>query len=276
MLCVTQVSACCGSGGRCVTNLFCVSAQSAQIVGTCTDNSWADDACPWALSLSLASPSFISLLISRHVLDKSTAALNFDHFKYSLNTTSCHDDTFCPGPQNQSCCEAKNGKKEIKFDNNAIIPKELKDLSSYYKAAGYTIPSRTAESSTSESTSLLLSSTRDVGTSISSSASLSRSSSIPSEGRDQPSGGSGLNTSAKAVVGAAASIVALLLLISFLYLIRLRRLKHRAVNPVKSAEIEVAEKGPVVEMRGNMGELQGSPTAVEMDEIYVTELAAGK
>lgn len=218
------------------------------------------------------------------MLDKSTAALNFDHFKYSLNTTSCPDNTICPGPQNQSCCDAQKGKKEVDFDNNAMIPKDMKDLTSYYQAAGYTIPSRAAESSTSESSasgssrsgssrsgstaqrtpsSLLLSSTQDVDPSISTSTSVSRPSSISS---DQASGGSGLSISAKAIVGAAASIAALLLLVSCLYLIHRRRLKYRAVNLVRSAEPGGAENGREVEMRRNVSELQGSPTAVEMDE----------
>lgn len=208
------------------------------------------------------------------MLDKSTAALNFDHFKYSLNTTSCPDNTICPGPQNQSCCDAQKGKKEIDFDNNAIIPKEMKDLSSYYKAAGYTIPSRAAESSTSGSSrsgstaqrtpsSLLLSSTQDIDPSISTSTSVSRPSSISS---DQASGGSGLSISAKAIVGAAASIAALSLLVSCLYLIHRHRLKYRAVNLERSAEPGGAENGREVEMGRNVSELQGSPTAVEMDE----------
>lgn len=210
------------------------------------------------------------------MLDKSTAALNFDHFKFSLNTTSCPDNTICPGPQNQSCCDAKKGKKEIDFDNNAIIPKEMKDLSSYYEAAGYTIPSRAAESSTSGSStsgstaqrtpsSLLLSSTQDVEPSISTSSSVSRPSLISSDEHNQASGGSGLSISAKAIVGAAASIAALLLLVSCLYLIHRHRLKYRAVNLVRSAEPGGAENGREVEMCRNVSELQGSPTAMEMD-----------
>lgn len=51
IICKIQVSACCGIGSRCVTNLFCISAKDAQVVGTCTDSSWVDDACPFLLSL---------------------------------------------------------------------------------------------------------------------------------------------------------------------------------------------------------------------------------
>lgn len=239
-------------------------------MGTCTDQSWASEACPWLLSLSLVSQSSFSLLISRHVLDKSTAALNFDHFKYSLNTTSCLDNTICPGPQNQSCCDAKNGKKEIDFGNNAIIPTQMKDLSSYYEAAGYTIPSRTAESSTSGSTAQSTPSSSI--TTVSTSTSVSRPSSIPS-------GGSGLSTSAKAIVGAAASIVALLLLVSCLYLIRRHRLKHREKYPARNTESEGTTNTQVVEVRHDLSELQGSPAGVEMDDTTTRkcgELAADR
>lgn len=210
------------------------------------------------------------MLNSRHLLDKSTAALNFDHFKYDLNTTSCSDNTKCPGPQNQTCCDAKNGKKEIDFGNNAMIPGNLEDLSSYYKAAGYTIPSRTAESTGStaqhtphSSTTTGSSSTaaRGIDPSIGTSASrLSPS----SEGRDQPSGGSSLSTSAKAIVGATISLVGILLLASCLYFIRRHRMKHRAVKPVRSIEPENAEYSQLAVTARNLIELQGS-AGVEME-----------
>lgn len=217
------------------------------------------------------------------MLDKSTAAVNFDHFKYSLNTTSCPDKTICPGPKNQSCCDAKKGRKEIDFGNTAEIPKELKDLRSYYEAAGYTIPSRAAESSTSGSSRSesaaqrtpssrtlkvlrLLSSTQNVNSSISTCKSASLPSSTCSSERNQASGGSGLSISAKVIAGAAASIAVLLLLISCLYLIHSHRLKYRAVNLVRSAELDGTGNGQEVEKRRNLSELQGSPTAVELDE----------
>ena len=213
------------------------------------------------------------------MLDKSTAALNFDHFKYSLNTTSCPDNTKCPGPQNQSCCDANNGKKEIDFGNNAIIPSGGTELSSYYEAAGYTIPSRTAESSTSGSTAqytpnssirtdssptafLLPSSARTIDPSIGTSASRLSPSSIPSTGRDQPSGGSRLSTSAKAIIGATVSLVGILLLVSYFCLIRRHRMKHRAVNPIRSTEPEYNQ---MADIPRELNELQGSPGGVEME-----------
>ena len=68
------------------------------------------------------------------------------------------------------------------------------------------------------------------------------------------------------IAGAAASIAVLLLLVSCLYLIHRHRLKYLAVNLVRSAELEGTGNGREVEMRRNLSELQGSPTAVELDE----------
>lgn len=203
------------------------------------------------------------MLNSRHLLDKSTAALNFDHFKYDLNTTSCSDNTKCPGPQNKTCCDAKNGKKEIDFGNNAIIPGNLEDLSSYYKAAGYTIPSRTAEStrSTAQHTSHSSTTTGSSSTAARTSASRLNPS---SEGRDQPSGGSSLSTSAKAIVGATVSLVGILLLASCLYFIRRHRMKRRGVEPVRSIEPENTEYSQFAVTARNLIELQGSPAGAEM------------
>lgn len=218
------------------------------------------------------------------MLDKSTAALNFDHFKYDLNTTSCSDNTKCPGPQNQTCCDAKNGKKEINFDNNAIIPQNRKDLSTYYEAAGYTIPSRRAESTGSTAQQTPHSSTRtgspstaarDIDQSIGTSTSRLSPSSVSFDGRDQPFGGSGLSTSAQAIVGATVSLVSILLLVSCLYVIRRHRMKHRAV---RSIEPEVAEYSQSALTARNLCELQGSQAGVEMatPSNSVAELAGGK
>lgn len=59
-------------------------------------------------------------------------------FDYKLNATICDDSTACPSPGNQNCCQAKGGKIEISFHNNAIIPNSAGSLESYYRAAGYT------------------------------------------------------------------------------------------------------------------------------------------
>lgn len=60
-------------------------------------------------------------------------------------------------------------------------------------------------------------------------------------------------------------MLALFLLVSCLYFIHRHRLKHRAVDPVRSAELEGAESGQVVEMPSNVSELQGSPAEVGID-----------
>lgn len=50
--------------------------------------------------------------------------------------------------------------------NNAIMPEEIEDLRSYYEAAGYTIPSRTAGLSTSGSITSRASTSSSSGTNI--------------------------------------------------------------------------------------------------------------
>lgn len=112
------VSACCSPGATCATNLYCISPLGAHIVGTCTDRKFTDPACPWPLN-------------------KTTASTNFDHFDYSLNTTTCPDQTICPS-DDPRCCSQNRGKIEIQFHYNAAIPSARSDLFSYYSAASYT------------------------------------------------------------------------------------------------------------------------------------------
>ena len=112
------VSACCKLGATCATNLYCISPLGAHVVGTCTDRSFTDPACPWRLN-------------------KTTASTNFDHFDYKLNTTTCPDQTICPS-DDPMCCSQHRGKIEIEFHNNAAIPSAKSALVSYYSAASYT------------------------------------------------------------------------------------------------------------------------------------------
>lgn len=114
------VSACCSSGQRCATNLYCISPLGAHVVGTCTDIQFADAACPWPLN-------------------KTTASTNFDHFDYRLNTTTCPDQTICPS-DDPSCCTQSRGKVEIEFHYDAAIPSPSAkaEIISYYSAATYT------------------------------------------------------------------------------------------------------------------------------------------
>ena len=46
-----NVSACCGLGYTCSTNFYCTNSKFAfDVIGTCTDDTWHDPACPLPLS----------------------------------------------------------------------------------------------------------------------------------------------------------------------------------------------------------------------------------
>lgn len=66
----------------------------------------------------------------------------YDKFSYALNTTQCPDGTLCPLADNQNCCHANRGIKEIryKYNSSAVMPKDVAELSTFYAAAGYTFP----------------------------------------------------------------------------------------------------------------------------------------
>ena len=52
-----NVSACCGQDYTCSTNFYCTDKNGFQLVGTCTDKTWQDSACP----LPLSQPTIASL-----------------------------------------------------------------------------------------------------------------------------------------------------------------------------------------------------------------------
>ncbi len=72
-----------------------------------------------------------------------------NYFIYDTNTTKCGDGTFCPNPNNLTCCFNHEGVREIKFHNDATIPTVAAELSTYYEAAGYSIPSLSSGTATS-------------------------------------------------------------------------------------------------------------------------------
>lgn len=45
-----NVSACCGQNYTCSTNLYCTDYNGFRLVGSCTDKTWHDSACPLPLS----------------------------------------------------------------------------------------------------------------------------------------------------------------------------------------------------------------------------------
>ncbi|KAL8869738.1 MAG: hypothetical protein Q9174_004044 [Haloplaca sp. 1 TL-2023] len=111
-----DVSACCGGGYKCGTNLFCEDEYGAMLVGTCTDRSFTDPACPYALNAGN--------------YDLESGLYGFD---YKQNTTICPDATICPKNnfskrENETCCENHKGRAEINYQNVAFLPEAKSDL----------------------------------------------------------------------------------------------------------------------------------------------------
>ncbi len=68
-------------------------------------------------------------------------------FNYTLNITICSDGTFCPNPNNETCCYNNKDIREIEYSNNALIPTAATALPSFYAVGGYTIPTVTPSTS---------------------------------------------------------------------------------------------------------------------------------
>ena len=145
-----NVSACCPSGLICATNFYCRDPDDTfNRMGSCTDPTGRDPACPLPLLQSWSSPFCICIMYKTFpvsIIDNKDGsepgAVNY--FDYGTNTTKCDDGTFCPDPKNQTCCFNHEGVREITFNNGAIIPTVAAGYSTYYEAAGYTIPSPTS------------------------------------------------------------------------------------------------------------------------------------
>ena len=151
-----NVSSCCSPGNICSSNLFCISASNHQnYVGTCTDRTWSSPACPFNLSwclLLIPYPTHTSAGYLYQSTDNNNYLPplasgvfdpHYDKFSYALNTTQCPDGTLCPLTNNQNCCDAKQGVREIQFNNyngSAVMPADVSKLSAYYSAAGYAFP----------------------------------------------------------------------------------------------------------------------------------------
>ena len=61
-----NVSACCGEGSVCISNLFCITPWSSEVPGTCTDPSFSDPACPCPSGMSILSTLARPILTSPH------------------------------------------------------------------------------------------------------------------------------------------------------------------------------------------------------------------
>lgn len=126
-----NVSACCGGGSKCKTNIYCENPSGLQVVGECTDRSWNDPACPWRLSgFTSRSPIDSLLMLSA---DANRFLMEDRIFSYKANTTTCSDGTLCPKAypstaENTTCCDAHQGKEEINYHNNERLPQDYNDL----------------------------------------------------------------------------------------------------------------------------------------------------
>lgn len=126
-----NVSACCGGGSMCMTNIYCKNPSGLLVVGACTDRSWNDPACPWRLSGFSLHSSMDSLLIMS--ADAHQRLMEDRIFSYKANTTTCNDGTLCPKTypstaENTTCCTAHQGKEEINYHNTERIPLDYNDL----------------------------------------------------------------------------------------------------------------------------------------------------
>ena len=118
----SPTSACCPGNFTCDTSLYCLTQTNEQWIGSCTDQSFQNKACP--------------LTLSRwpNVLTRSSADItdpgNFESrfFSFSNNVTECDyesdsgDTVVCSGPNNTACCTNQNGYTVTTFANTTIIP----------------------------------------------------------------------------------------------------------------------------------------------------------
>ena len=126
-----NVSACCGLGSKCMTNIYCENPSGFQVVGTCSERSWRSPACPWRLSGSSLNAAIDCLLTIS--ADADRLLMEDRTFSYQANTTACSDGTLCPKTfpstaENTTCCDTHEGKEEINFHNLGRIPQDYNDL----------------------------------------------------------------------------------------------------------------------------------------------------
>lgn len=198
----------------------------------------------------------LNLINNNHFTDLGNVTDNFDHFNYQLNVTICSDSTICPNPRNQSCCDQGQGRTEINYHNNAVMPSVFADLSSYYALAGFTIPVSTSSSTRSTSLAAQTPSSPVIVTVVTTSLS---STSLPPP---EPSS-SGLSPGAKTGIGVGigvgAAILGVLLLI--LYMLYRRRNTQRLAD-------EQSIHSPALGLSSARGELSAEAKPAEMQENY--------
>lgn len=231
-----NVSACCGQDWLCSTNLYCSSIRTGNNVtamGTCTDKTWQDPACP----LPLSQPISPSLYPVKAALWQHWAARDTE-VDLSQNTTACGDGTFCPHPQNTTCCYNHQGVSQIVYHYNAPLPATVTGLSEFYAANGYQIPTVPSSFSDTQSANALSVSTSVslAGTTASTlhfaAASATEPTALPSISAAEPSthetASAALSSSTKADVGVGVAVgVSLAVVLLYFLVRRLRRQPQR-------------------------------------------------
>ena len=180
-----------------------------------------------AFQISLLSHLLFSLL-NKPPVEDSKGLFDFNR------VTNCSDDTFCPNPNNQSCCDNNQGVVWIFYSNNAHIPN---DLSTYYANAGYSISTTASASAIPTSTRLAIttnasptSSTVMMTSQISTSSAAKTS---PSSTSSSSTSSGGLSSRASAGVGVASTLGVLLLLgLALILFIHKRRRKNGVVERI--------------------------------------------
>ena len=85
-----------------------------------------------SVDLDVSSPDWFT-----NVNNRPDIGHNF--FDYTLNTTACADGTFCPWPNNQTCCFDNQGHGLTSYHYDAPMPTTAAGLSSFYAENGYQI-----------------------------------------------------------------------------------------------------------------------------------------
>ncbi|KAL2045699.1 hypothetical protein N7G274_002129 [Stereocaulon virgatum] len=194
----SPISACCPANFTCDTNLYCLTQTNEQWIGSCTDQSFQNRACP--LQLNITDP----------------ANFHSRFFSFADNVTECPDSgsdkIVCPSPNNTACCTNHNGYTVTTFANTAIIPLSTAGLPTYYASGGFSV-SGLAVSSTAP-------------TSISSYSAPPTSSALVAQSTSKATG---LSKGASAGIGVGVALGALAIGAIVFYVIWLRK-KNRALN----------------------------------------------
>ena len=224
---------------------------------------------------------YVSILLS-HLLHDQRALIwpivlglgSPNSFDYDLNTTFCNDQTVCPFPNNTECCNKGQGIKEIRFNDQNLIPTKAADLSAYYASAGYTIPPGAIAEATQTGTvapSATAASTTQ-GNHQPQQAGVNGTSLVPQ----------GLSTGAKAGIGVGVPIGACLFGCLLYALIKQRLNRHQEMHQQEAMAMmpmdpdrksELAEDAAVGETA--LGEIDGKTTGRKLHELPPPEKASG-